>query len=205
MKTFIALSCLLLAALAPAQSVEDLQKSFWERLAANETGKDEDLRQLNKSYEAALQRLMEDFQNAGRLDEVLILRDQIANIKQDNDAAAEGSEPKGPKELLPLREKYSETRQGILQKHAAEVVTLVDRANSLLEEQIISLTKAGKIGEAVKAKNTLDKIAADKVILAARTLNEADVPAAAGWTSLTTAEMDIVKKLEWHVGWLPEP
>jgi len=205
MKTLLAVTCLLLSAmLGHAQGVDDLQKSFWERLAANETSKDEDLRQLNKSYEAALQRLMEDFQKAGKLDEVLILREQIANIKQDNDATAQGSEPKGPKELLQLRTKYIESRTGILGKHAAEVVTLVDRANSLLEEQIISLTKAGKIGEAVKAKNTLDKIAADKAILAARTLHGAEVAATAAWTSLTAADMDIVKKGQ-HVGWLPEP
>jgi uncharacterized protein YecT (DUF1311 family) len=169
MKTIQAITCfVLLVVLAPAQGIDDLQKSFWDRLAAKETAKDEDLRQLNKSYEAALQRLMEDSQKTGKLDEVLILREQIANIEQDNDAAPKASEAKGVEDMLPLREKYTETRAEILEKHATEVVALVDRANSLLEEQIIALTKAGKIGEAVKAKQTLDKIAEDKSILAAR-------------------------------------
>lgn len=196
---------LLLVALAPAQTITDLQKSFWDRLVTIEIEQEDKLDSLNNGYKTALQRLIDDYQKSGKLEEILIVRKEIAKTQKDNVTESKDSELKEPKELLPLRKKYLETRKKILEKNAADVVTLVDRAKSLLEEQIVTLTKSGKIDEAIKAKAALEKIASDKFILAATNLNDTNIPAASGWTSLTTAKMDIVKNGFSSLGWLSEP
>ena len=89
MNRVISILTLLLAAmapLAPAQTLDELQKSIIEKYDALNSERDEKLEKLSDGYLGALARLVEQTKSTGKLDAVLPVRDAIDCY--DDDATA---------------------------------------------------------------------------------------------------------------------
>ena len=156
------------AANAPAQSVDQLRQSFDQRCEQAATSRDDQLDKLSKSYQAALERLLEKTKTAGNLDATLPIHQELEALKQGT--ATLPPLPDNVGELKPMRAKYLDTRQQILKTHATALVGLADKMEATLKAREAELTKSGKIADAIAARETREGLAKDPGVRSARDL-----------------------------------
>lgn len=160
---------ILLVGLLDARSVDELKVAYEVKLLALEKAYQADLEKLASGYARALDQVQEKLQKAGRLEDVL----QVVEEKKDLKL---GKWPLGllddsaPADLLRFRKIYERSRIETDRGHAAAVIETADKMDDLLEEQMKSLTREGKITEAKKAKALLEAIQDDAKINTAKEL-----------------------------------
>jgi hypothetical protein len=153
----------------PALSVEDLQVSFQAAVLKANESRDKQIGTLDQRYTAALANLQEKAQKKADLEEALA-------IKNEGKLIAEKTWPLPPvpgehaKILNRPRQTYLKTRLGIEREWALSMSNLADKMEEALEAQVTSLTKAGNLKEAQRAKELLEKIQKDPELAKAREL-----------------------------------
>jgi hypothetical protein len=153
----------------PALSVEDLQVSFQAAVLKANESRDKQIGTLDQRYTAALANLQEKAQKKADLEEALA-------IKNEGKLIAEKTWPLPPvpgehaKTLNRPRQTYLKTRLGIEREWALSMSNLADKMEEALEAQVTSLTKAGNLKEAQRAKELLEKIQKDPELAKAREL-----------------------------------
>ena len=167
------LSSILLIALtalpASALTLADLEKSYEDKRSKISLGKDKSMNGLKKSYLGALTRIETKYQRAGRLDEILLVKDEMKDI----------SIGKWP--LLALPKKISlevaTPRNIFLTKYieidqtaAREAAETADKMLALLDQQAVNLTKAGDLQQALLARQIKAEIESDATLASARKL-----------------------------------
>ena len=166
--TLIAALISLSAANASAQAVDQLRQSFDQRCEQAATLRDDQLDKLKQSYQAALERLLDKTETAGNLDAALPIHQELEALKQGT--ATLPVLPDNAGELKSMRTKYLDTRQQILKTHATALVGLADKMETALKAREAELTKAGKIADAVAARETREELAKDPDVRSARDL-----------------------------------
>jgi hypothetical protein len=157
-----------LGTLCAAQSVDQLRQSFDQRCEQAATTRDEQLEKLAKSYQTALERLLEKTRTAGNLDAALPIHQELEALKQA--VINLPPLPESATELKPLRTKYLDSRQQILRTHATTLSGLADKMEAALKAREAEFTKAGKIPDALAARETREELARDTDVRAARDL-----------------------------------
>ncbi|QTN32155.1 hypothetical protein HZ994_07370 [Akkermansiaceae bacterium] len=124
---------------------------------------------LKESYLGALARIEAKFQRAGRLDEVLLTKDEAKDI----------SEGKWPLAALPEkisldvaapRKIYLKKHIEIEQEAARKSADTADKMLALLDQQAVSLTKSGDLQQALLARQIKAEIESDATLVSARKL-----------------------------------
>ena len=163
--------------------------------------RDQGLEKLRTSYLGALKRHLAEVQKTGRLERVIPVRDEVEAIEGKVDPLPELPEKAG-RELKDFREKYVAARERILQTHAQTLVELADKMDEALKSAEASLTKAGKIDEALAAKRMRETLAEDAGIQGARS-RPAKTSQSRGdreWRPLLDAEWEILERGSYWVG-----
>lgn len=168
-RTFLAVVAVMLPATTLADTLGRLHKSFMERYDEANSKRDDQLKQLDGSYLAALQRQQDKAKTAGKLDAVLPWVGEIQAIKTGTSPLPDLAES-APNELKQMRAKHAESRDKITKSHAIAITSLADKMEQALKAQETELTKAGKIDEALAAKHMRESLAGDQAITSARDL-----------------------------------
>ncbi len=153
----------------PENQLTRLHENFMERydeinrqLAEAETS-------LADGYLKALNRLREKIQTSGIIEKVLPVRDEITAI-QNRVSPLPELPAAAPTELKQLRETYQKSLNAARKKHAAALVPLADKMIQLVNAESETLTKAGKLDEALVARHMAKTLEEDARILDARAL-----------------------------------
>jgi hypothetical protein len=185
-------------ATAPAQSVDQLRQSFDQRCEQAATSRDDQLGKLNQSYQAALERLLEKTKSAGNLDAALPIHQELDALKQAT--ATLPVLPDNAGELKPMRTKYLDTRQQILKTHATALVGLADKMETALKAREAELTKAGKIADAIAARESREELARNQDLLDAKQLLAPHAAPGANWSALLQADWEVLSAGLFYVG-----
>jgi hypothetical protein len=167
------LTCLLFAALSAlgshALTLEELEKSYEQKLSDVRLEKEKSLADLKESYLGALARIETKYQKAGRLDELMLTREEMKDI----------SEGKWPLTALPEkisldtaapRKIYLKKRIEIEQEAARKTTETADKMLALLDKRKVELTKEGDLEQALLADQIKAEIEADTDLAGARKL-----------------------------------
>ena len=100
---------------------------------------------------------MTKYQRAGRLDEVLLVKDEIKNIS-DGKWPLLALPKKISLEVAEPRKLYLKKRIKIEQNAARETAKTADKMLALLEKQAVNLTKKGDLQQALLARQIKDDI-----------------------------------------------
>jgi hypothetical protein len=153
----------------PENQLTRLHENFMERydeinrqLAEAETS-------LADGYLKALNRLREKIQTSGIIEKVLPVRDEITAI-QNRVSPLPELPAAAPTELKQLRETYQKSLNAARKKHAAALVPLADKMIQLVNTESETLTKAGKLDEALVARHMAKTLEENQTILDARAL-----------------------------------
>ena len=164
----ILLMIAILTLAAAAQTVDSLRQGFDQRCEQAANARDEQLGQLTTSYQAALTRLLEKIKSTGKLDAALPIHQELEALKQVTVELP--PLPAAATDLKPLREKYLDSRQQILKTHATTLGSLADKMEAALRAREADFTKAGKIPDAVAARETREELERDPDVRSARDL-----------------------------------
>jgi len=159
----------LLASQVGALTLEELEKSYEDKLSEVRREESEALRDLANGYIGALSRIETNYRKSGRLDEVLLVRDEIKAI----------SERKWPLGVLPEkisletadpRKIYIKNRIKIEQEAASREIEAADKMLAALDRRVKLLTQSGEIEEALLARQIIADVGKEEGLLAARKL-----------------------------------
>ncbi len=117
---------------------------------------------LNESYISALKRAENAASNAANLDEVLIIRQEIARVEAGEpmpDASADDPK-KIPAAVIKLRQTWRAAAIELEKQRTAETDTLAGEYDAALETLQREFTSAAKIDEALEVKAVRDKLKA---------------------------------------------
>ena len=164
---------LLLAALtalpASALTLGELEKSYDDKQSEIRLEKDKSSSGLNESYVGALARIMTKYQRAGRLDEVLLVKDEIKDIS-DGKWPLLALPKKISLEVAEPRKLYLKKRIKIEQSAARQTAETADKMLALLEKQAVNLTKKDDLQQALLARQIKADIESNTKLTDARKL-----------------------------------
>ncbi|MEP4077643.1 hypothetical protein [Haloferula sp.] len=150
-------------------TIKDLENAYLARYDEANGKRKTQLEKLQDSYLTALKREMGKAQARGKLETVIPYRDEIQYVNDGKDPL-----PKLPAatnyQLKEMRGKFVEARQTIVKNHATSLIVLADKMVKVLEQREADFTKAGKIDEAIAARNVRETYGEDEEIQAARNL-----------------------------------
>ena len=164
-KGIIKLVALLLLGLhqALALPLEDLQASYRAQISRIVTDQENSLDQLRVSYLKSLSKTEASFQKAGRLEDVLSIREEKEEIEKKNwplptlDSSA-------PQQLTAARRLYDRAHLERAKNFAQKLVQTAEIMEEALRKRIDELTKAGQIEEATSASQALKEIRLEPVV-----------------------------------------
>lgn len=152
-----------------ARTVEELKVAYEVRMLAVGKEHQESLEKLASGYSGALNEVQKKLQDGGRLDDVLKVVEEKKKLKEQKWPLGR-LDPSAPADLLRLRKIYEDSRIEADRTHAKAVIETSDRMEQLLEQLTKSLTQAGNISEARKAKDLRESIQTNPDVKAAREL-----------------------------------
>ncbi len=152
-----------------AATPDELRSSFMLRLDEASARRDEQLKVLTTGYLAALERQREAVKASGDLNAVIPIHEEISRVKSGQDPLPRLPEDT-PATLKQMRGKFDEHRGKVLFSHAEALTGWFAKLEEALKAQQSELTKAGKIDDAIAAKQTLETLAAAVRIEEAREL-----------------------------------
>jgi hypothetical protein len=195
-------SCMLLLTLRVAGGpLDDLQSNFETRCDFAAADRDLQLKKLDASYLAALDRQVEKIKATGKLDAVIPFIEEVKAVQAAKDPLPDL--PAGASlELQQMRTKHAEARSKILKSHAEALASLADKMEAALKSRETEFTKAGKFDDALAAKKMRESLASNQDLALARGQLDAPKPTIkiGEWRSLLAEPMEITKKGIWDVG-----
>ena len=166
-------SILLLAALsalpASALTLGELEKSYDDKQSEIRLEKDKSVDGLKQSYLGALARIMTKYQRAGRLDEVLLVKDEMKDISNEKWPLL-ALPKKISLEVAAPRKIYLKKYIEIGQNAARQTAETADKMLALLEKQAVNLTKKDDLQQALLARQIKADIESDTKLTDARKL-----------------------------------
>lgn len=186
-------------------SLADLQVNFEVRCKFAAANRDEQLKKLDESYLAALDRQVEKIRHTGKLDAVIPFIDEAKAVKAAKYPLPDLPDDASP-ELKKMRLKHSDLRAKILKSHAEAITLLAEKMEAALIAKEQELTKAGKIDEALTAKQMRDSLSEDQGLDDAKNYldaNEAELNPG-NWISLLDQEMKVLEQGLWQVARLSD-
>ena len=186
-------------------SLADLQVNFEVRCEFAAADRDKQLLKLDESYLAALDRQIEKIRHTGKLDAVIPFIEETKAVKAAKYPLSDLPESTTP-ELKLMRAKHSEHRAKILKSHAETITALAEKMVAALMAQEQELTKAGKIDEAISAKQMRESVVKDPGLIDAKSYLDADEAKLnpGNWISLLDQEMKILEQGLWQVARLSD-
>ena len=167
------LRCLLFLALSAlhghALTLEELEKSYEQKLSDIRLEKEKSLASLKESYLAALARIETKYQKAGRLDELMLSREEMKDISADKWPLTALPE-KISLDVAAPRKIYLQNRVEIEQQAARKSTDTADKMLALLDKQSVDLTKEGNLEQALLARQIKAEIESNKELGSAREL-----------------------------------
>ena len=165
--------CLVFLALSAlhgyALTLGELEKSYEQKLSDVRLEKEKSLSDLNEGYLAALARIEAKYQKAGRLDEVILTKQEIKDLT-DKKWPFNELPKKISFEVAAPRKIYLRKRLEIEQQAARKATDTADKMLAVLDKKAVDLTKEGDLQEALLARQIKAEIEADKDIVSAREL-----------------------------------
>ncbi len=150
-------------------TLKELETSYESKCSEIRLEKSTALESLRESYLGALSRIEAKYQRAGRLDEVLLVKQEAASIEK----------AQWPLKALPraISLETSAPRKIYLKKHieieqqaAKDLAGTADTMEKALDHQVADLTKSGDLAEAKLAQQIKAEITKDPQITSARQL-----------------------------------
>ena len=164
---------LLLAALtalpASALTLGELEKSYDDKQSGIRLEKDKSMDGLKQSYLGALARIETKYQRAGRLDEVLLVKDEMKDISNEKWPML-ALPKKISLEVAEPRNIYLRKRIKIEQNAARQTAETADKMLALLEKQAVNLTKKDDLQQALLSRQIKADIESDAKLTDARKL-----------------------------------
>ena len=158
-----------LAGFLGARTVDELKVAYEVKMLAIEKEHRKALEKLAQGYTRALDQVQKKFQQAGRLEDVLKVVAEKKDLKAEKWPLSR-LEASAPSDLIRVRKIYETSRIKAERENAEGMIETSEKMEVLLEQQMRSLTRAGQIAEAKKAKDLLEKMGEDQSITAAREL-----------------------------------
>ncbi len=152
-----------------ALTLEELEKSYEQKLSEVRLEKEKSLAELNESYLGALARIEAKYQKAGRLDEVMLTRTEIKDLT-DKKWPLNALPEKISLECAAPRKIYLKKRVEIEQQAARKSTDAADKMLALLDKQAVDLTKEGNLQQALLARQIKAEIESDTELGGAREL-----------------------------------
>ena len=152
-----------------ALTLEELEKSYEQKLSDIRLEKEKSLASLKESYLAALARIETKYQKAGRLDELMLSREEMKDISADKWPLTALPE-KISLDVAAPRKIYLQNRVEIEQQAARKSTDTADKMLALLDKQAVDLTKEGNLQQALLARQIKAEIEANKELGTAREL-----------------------------------
>jgi hypothetical protein len=156
------LACLFVASFAQAAvtqvtEFDDLMRQYGNDVqlsagAIYEAGVSE----LQQKYASAVERSLQAAQNAGKLEDALAFKQEAKLIADGGDPAAEDASL--PPEVQKLRAIYRQSLARLEQEKSAATNPIINALIGSLDRLIVTLTKAGRLDEAVFVKQKKDKL-----------------------------------------------
>lgn len=142
------LACLLCSPVAIAQDVLDHLRNTGEAEVAIVVGEGKLNRMdLARKYVAALENLEKSLTASGQLDSIIHLREEQESVRKTGDPTTHED-----KSLVELRAKYLKSLEGIDANTKASRAKVVGGLRLKIREQETTLTKAGKVADALKLR-----------------------------------------------------
>lgn len=163
-KSIFALSFVTMIANSFALTVEELKVAYQVQILRVNQEKEESLDQLRKSYLKSLDKIEANYQKAGRLQDVLLVRKEKKLIEAKTWPMA-GLAKEAPANLKNGRRLYERTQTERERNAAKQLIAMAEKMETALEKQVLSLTKAGKIKEATAAGELLKTTKTDPKLL----------------------------------------
>jgi hypothetical protein len=146
---------------ASALTLDELDSAYQAQILRVSQEKEKSLDQLRRSYLKSLGRIEIEFQKAGRLEDVLLVRKQIELVESKVwpfPRQGEGD----PTQLVAGRKLYDKAHIDRVRVSSEKRVEAGKTMGNALEEQIVNLTKAGDIDQATEAKKLLEETEVDQ-------------------------------------------
>lgn len=122
--------------------------------------------ELNQKYAAAVERGQKTAQDAGKLDEALAFKNESKLLAEGGGIDAETAA--APAELKKLRGIYHQSLARLEQDKNRATIPIYNTLITGIDQLVISLTKAGRLDEAVFVKNKKDNLAEETAKAAAK-------------------------------------
>ena len=162
---------LFLPGVVEARTLDELKVSYEVKMLELKNKHTRALDKLVTGYLGALERVQKKFQEGGRLGDVLKVTKEKEDLKNKAWPLPK-LEKSLPADLVKLRKVYEKTRILVERENATAIVEVAIKMDGLLEKQTETLTKAGRIAQAKKAKVQRETIAADPKIVSSKNLLE---------------------------------
>lgn len=167
MSKFRSISILVIMVICVAQAagitLEELKVAYQTQVLRVSEDKENSLDQLRKSYLKSLEKIKVDFQKAGRLQDVLLVQQEEESIGRKL-WPLPALKSDAPMKLKRGRKLYDKAHLERSRNAARQYVSTASKMEAALEVQIVELTKAGKIEEAMDAKKLLQKTKLDPAL-----------------------------------------
>ena len=134
-----------------------LQDGFSRHTTTLDEKLSSDLEKLSSGYAGALKKLQATIQQAGKLEEAVIVRNEIAAVECGKHPLPElvaGT----PFSLRKLRGKFTTARQKIEVDHATALTDTAAKMEAALKELEVASTRAGKLDQALAAKQAREEL-----------------------------------------------
>ncbi|MDA7887883.1 hypothetical protein N9A86_00685 [Akkermansiaceae bacterium] len=169
MKTLILIFMALLLGRSLALTLDELQQSYTVKRLKIVNAQETKIQELRRNYSEALGRIQQKYQKAGRLDDALLSKKEIDLVTAKIWPMPPISED-APSDIISARGLYVRSYIDFQKTAGQSLVRDAVKMEALLAEKVISLTQAGDLEEAKKARDYQKSIESDPVLLEARAL-----------------------------------
>lgn len=163
------LSMMLAFAYANGDDLQQLERSFLDRCDQAQVLRDNKLDKLKDSYSAALSRLIHKLKETGDLDAVLPYSEELKVIESAGDSLPPLSDS-ADAQLRRMRAQYEDARLKIQTHHAQRITDLSGKMMMALATRESSLTKAGRIDDALATRKLREALEKDQELIDAKAL-----------------------------------
>lgn len=154
---------------AVALTLDELQKSYTVKRLKILDAQEANLKKLRKNYSLALGRLQQKYQKAGRLDDALLSKNEIDLVTAKTWPMPPISE-NVPGDLMAGRKLYISSYIDFQKKGGHSLIQVAEKMEALLAEKVSSLTKAGNLEAAKRARAYQRTLESDPDLLEVRAL-----------------------------------
>ena len=169
MKSIVLLLLVLLSGPSVGLTLDELQQSFSVKRLKIVDARETNLETLRKSYLAALGRIQQKYEGAGRLDDALLSKKET-NLVLEKTWPMPPLAESAPRDLLSARKLFVRNHIDFQKKAGLSLVRAAEKMDELLAEKVVALTKEGDLASAKSARELQKTLQDDEALVAARAL-----------------------------------